>query len=122
MAKVIGVVGSRRRNEPDDLMKVWEAFENVYEPGDSVCSGLCPKGADAFIAIIADELGLPEDKRIWFPADWKRYGKGAAFIRNTDIAKTSDVLIACMATGSNGTKDTVRQFKQFHPDGELIIV
>ena len=124
MSKVIGIIGTRRRDTDEDFKLVYEEFRKIYESGDSICSGLCPQGGDRFAVIIADRLGLPEDKCIWFKPDWEKYGKAAGFIRNTDIARESDVLIACVAYNrSGGTEDTIKKFLRFgKTDSDVILV
>jgi hypothetical protein len=121
--KIIGIVGSRRRDEPADFKAVWIAFLKIYEQGDKIVSGGCPKGGDRFAEIIARILGLTIENGglILFPADWKTHGKRAGFIRNTDIAQTGDVIIACVAPDrTGGTEDTLRKARTFHKD--IIIV
>jgi hypothetical protein len=126
--KTVGVVGTRERDTQEDFDVVWNEWKKWYDPGDSICSGLCKKGGDRFAVIIADRLGLPKDKIIWHKAIWRRNGKYipyAGFERNTDIAKDSDVLIACVRPDRNGgTEDTIRKWIKFHPDTleKLIIV
>lgn len=117
--KTIGIVGTRRRDSIDDLEKVAEAFLGVYEDGDVICSGLCPKGGDRFAVILSKAGNIPTK---WFPADWKKYGKSAGFIRNTDIARESDVLIACVSEDrTGGTEDTIRKYLAFGKD-KLVLV
>ena len=113
--KHIGVVGSRRRNSNTDYKIVTDKFFEVYEPGDVIVSGHCSKGADSFAEMIANCSHIPI---ILYPANWKEYGRAAGFIRNTDIANKSDVLIACVAHDrKGGTEDTIKKFK-----GELHLV
>ena len=52
--KRIGIVGSRRRNSPEDFLLVQEAFCQIYEEGDIIVSGGCPKGGDAFAMLLMD--------------------------------------------------------------------
>ena len=52
--KYIGIVGSRRRNSPEDFLVVQEAFCQIYEEGDVIVSGGCPKGGDSFAITLAD--------------------------------------------------------------------
>jgi hypothetical protein len=105
---IIGIVGSRRRNNVKDYSAVKEAFFKIYKPGDSICSGGCPLGADKFAEIIAETYQIPI---IIYPAEWDLYGRGAGFIRNTTIAETSDHLIACVAEDrTGGTEDTIRKY------------
>lgn len=119
MAKVIGIIGTRRRDTDLDLKKVNDAFLKVYEEGDQICSGLCPKGADRFAVILAS---LYKSPTIWHPAEWDKYGRGAGFKRNTYIARDSDVLIVCVAEDrTGGTEDTIRKFIKMGKT-ELILV
>lgn len=108
MPKVIGIVGSRRRDSEADLKKVNDAFLKVYEEGDTICSGLCPEGADRFAVILAS---LYKTLTRWYPAEWNKYGRSAGFIRNTSIARDSDILIACVAPDrTGGTEDTIKKY------------
>lgn len=108
MAKVIGIVGSRRRDTNEDLGLVATVFNRIYQPGDSIVSGGCPQGGDRFAEIIAAKQNIYI--KIW-PANWKKYGKVAGFKRNTDIARDADVLIACVAPNrTGGTEDTIRKY------------
>ena len=74
--KTIGIVGSRRRNGTLDFEKIHSCLLTNYKKGDTICSGLCPKGADFFAVKIAKELKC---KTLWLPPEWKKYGK-ARFI------------------------------------------
>lgn len=107
--KKIGIVGTRRRDSQEAYSKVEQKFLEIYEEGDWLVSGGCPKGGDRFAEIIAKKFGVPI---IIFYPDWKRYGRGAGIVRNTDIAKESDVIIACLARTPGGADDTVEKFEQ----------
>lgn len=120
MSKIIGIIGTRQRDSQKDFEMVREAFLDIYEEGDAICSGLCPQGGDRFAVILADEY---KTQTIWFPAEWDIFGKSAGFKRNTDIAKRSDVLIACVADDRRGgTEDTIRKFRKFKGDEGIIVV
>lgn len=137
--KTIGIIGTRRRDGEDDYFGVWKAFRNIYVIGDSICSGLCREGGDRFAVLIADRVRLPDDKRIWHPADWgnldvpnarirrNKYGKlynaNAGFDRDGLVARDSDVIIACVAPDRRGgTEDTIRKFLATKPRENLILV
>lgn len=108
MSKVIGIIGSRRRNYTSDYLLVKEAFEKVYEDGDTIVSGGCPQGGDHFAETIASSKNIPIKIH---PAQWNKHGRAAGFIRNTEIARDSDVLIACVAEDrKSGTENTIRKF------------
>uniref|UniRef100_A0A6M3LJU2 DNA recombination-mediator protein A n=1 Tax=viral metagenome TaxID=1070528 RepID=A0A6M3LJU2_9ZZZZ len=106
--KKIGIVGSRRRNNKVDFMKVARALSKIYEKEDQLVSGGCLKGGDNFTEVIAKEKGIPIT--IYYP-NWKENGTAAGFIRNTEIANNSDILIACVAKDrKGGTEDTIEKF------------
>ena len=118
--KIIGIIGTRRRDEKSDYQLVSEAFWKIYEEGDIICSGGCGAGGDKFAKWIHEGFAIPY---LEFPAQWEKYGKSAGFKRNTDIAKFSTVLIACVSPErTGGTEDTIKKFKKFNPNGEVILV
>lgn len=118
--KKIGIIGSRRRNSIQDYAEIKNHFLNTLSPkGDTIISGGCPKGGDRFAEILAKTYSIPITI---YKANWKKYGKSAGFIRNTDIAKESDILIACVAPDrTGGTENTIKKFKKFHPDGKIYL-
>jgi hypothetical protein len=104
----IGIVGSRRRNSIEDYKLVEKKFLEVFKLGDWIVSGGCPSGADAMAEKIAKDNGIPI--LIFYP-NWSKFKKAAGIIRNTDIAKNSDILIACVAADrTGGTEDTIKKF------------
>jgi hypothetical protein len=115
--KIIGIIGTRRRDSNADYLKVKEAFLKVYEDGDEIVSGGCPKGGDRFAELIAKTLQVPI--KIYY-AQWNKFGKSAGFKRNTEIAIEADVLIACVAEDrTGGTEDTIVKFGD---KGSVILV
>jgi hypothetical protein len=62
------------------------------------------QGADYLGERYAKERGY---NLILFPADWKKYGKAAGPIRNTQMAENSDSLIAFWDGKSRGTKHMI---------------
>ncbi|MFA5396862.1 MAG: hypothetical protein WC346_12715 [Methanogenium sp.] len=118
--KTIGIIGTRRKDDEEHFLKVEETFLYLYRIGDTICSGLCPKGADRFAVILAEKY---KTKTLWFPANWKKYGKIAGFVRNTDIAKNSDILIALVADDrTGGTEDTIRKFIEFKGGSKYLVI
>ena len=118
--KIIGIIGTRRRDRHKDYEVVEKEFFEVYEEGDWICSGGCPKGGDRFAEKIAKRYGIPI---IIFYPNWKKHGKGAGIIRNTYIAITSCELIACVAEDrTGGTEDTIKKFGKYNPGVKVRLV
>jgi len=121
--KIIGVIGTRKRNTSEAYKKVKDKFLELYEDGDWICSGGCKKGADRFADMISEEEGIP---MLRFPPAYKRYGRGAPFIRNTLIAEHSTIIVACIINPEDGidlvlerdkggTEDTLKKYMK-HKD------
>jgi len=114
--KRIIIIGSRRRDSHRDFICTKCVFLTIYKKGDIIVSGGCPKGGDRFAEILANTYNIPKSI---FKANWK-LGRHAGFLRNTNIAKYGDVLIACVAKDrTGGTEDTIKKFKKFHPKGKI---
>jgi len=86
--------------------------EEHYKTLKLVCSELLSNYSDITIvsgtASGADSLGerfATENnyELVKFPADWKRHGKSAGYIRNTEMAEYADMLIAFWDGSSKGT-------------------
>jgi hypothetical protein len=119
---IIGIIGSRRRNSQSDKILIEQVLLKIMQDDKdiTVCSGGCPKGGDLFAEQLAVKYRLP---MILHRADWNGKGRTAGFIRNTLIAESSDILIACASTDrTGGTEDTIKKFKKMKPFGEVILV
>lgn len=79
-----------------------------------VVSGGC-RGPDSYGEIWAKEKGIPVKR---FPAEWERYGKKAGFLRNVDMAKYAEALIAFWDDESKGT---LHMIKEAHSRGLKVI-
>ena len=64
----------------------------------------CAKGADKVGEKYAEVNNISIKK---FPADWNKYGKGAGYRRNNEMADYADVLIAFWNGESKGTKNMI---------------
>lgn len=113
MSRIIGVVGSRRRNTKEDFDACDKAISDNLRRGekrgdrDQLVSGGCHLGADRFAEIIAKRDGLSITIHY---ADWEGTGRGAGFVRNGLIARDCDILIALPAPDrTGGTEDTIRK-------------
>ena len=74
-----------------------------WELIDSVISGGA-RGADTLGAAWADENHFPVHV---YPADWDTHGKIAGFLRNEDMARAGDILVAFWDGYSRGTTNMV---------------
>jgi hypothetical protein len=117
----IGMVGTRKRDSIDDISLAIVEFHKIQDPYKTtvMVSGLCPKGGDRFATVIYRKL---KTMKLWFPAEWS-IGRHAGFVRNTEIARWSDDLIAVVSPDrKGGTEDTVKKFTRFHGHDRLVIV
>lgn len=112
-------------------MIVRNEVSKIWKPGDRIVSGGCPKGADRFAEILAEELGIRESMIIFYPdlslmdPDKPRrfeYGR-VCKLRNTSIARTSTTLLALPHVDrKGGTEDTISKFARFHPTSPLLLL
>lgn len=108
--KVI-VAGGRDFTDADLMVREVHklALAGHIKDDSSLVCGMA-RGADmTAYRVWRDIFDLPINK---FPADWDAEPRRAGFIRNTEMAKYADVLIAFWDGKSKGTKhmiDTMRQ-------------
>ena len=106
MIKVI-IAGGRDFQDWNKLVDVCDrAFINHNEI--EIVSG-CANGADKLGERYANERGH-QIKR--FPADWDKYGKGAGYRRNAEMANYAGALIAFWDGLSRGTAHMINLAKE----------
>lgn len=111
----VGIVGSRE-------FKNYELFSDIMKQYLSdiswVVSGGAP-GADSLA-----EKWAKENKKMLtiYPADWLNLGKKAGYVRNTDIVKNSDMIIAFWDGKSKGTKHTIGLAQKMGKECKIINV
>jgi hypothetical protein len=106
--KVIGVIGTRKRDTSAAFKKIKEKFFEIYEEGDWICSGGCPKGGDRCAEQIAKSDGIPI--LTFYPA-YKRFRGGAPIIRNGPVVEQCDVIIACVMKPEEGIDEVLKREK-----------
>lgn len=104
----LGVVGSRTFNDYNLLKDIINNINSTFKIECIVSGGA--NGADKLGEKYAIEYNIPTE--IYLP-DWKKYGKKAGFIRNEDIVKNSDRIIAFWDGKSKGTKNTINLCKKY---------
>lgn len=74
-------------------------------PDDATVVSGGAKGIDTIAVASAKERGL---ETVEFPAEWDKYGKGAGFRRNKQIALRADECLVFWDGASPGTKNFIR--------------
>lgn len=75
------------------------------------------RGADTLGEQYAKEHGYQVN---YFPADWNRLGKSAGYIRNTEMAKNADALVAFWDSHSLGTKHMIATAERLGLDVRVV--
>src|SRR5436190_907473 len=99
------VAGSTRVT---DAALVARAIASAPWDVTEVVSG-CARGVDTLGEAWAEAHGVPVTR---FPADWRRYGKGAGPVRNRQMARYADALVAVFNGTSAGTANMIAQARQ----------
>jgi hypothetical protein len=107
MQKVI-VEGGRDFRDYERMSEILKDYLFHLEGGDPDCNVEIVSGG----AWGADKLGEKFAKANLlglsvFPADWKKHGKSAGYLRNSEMADYADMLIAFWDGKSKGTKHMI---------------
>lgn len=63
--------------------------------------------------LLAEKYAQEKDLNLKiFPADWDKHGKSAGFIRNNEMIKEADILVAFWDGQSKGTKHAIDSAKK----------
>lgn len=114
----LGIVGSRNFT---DWKRFIREIMRLFPPGptiDLIVTGGAA-GADTLAELFADRYHIPA--HIIKP-DWKKYGKSAGMIRNGEIVKGSDIIVAFWDGTSRGTQDTINKAKVFKKTTLIVYV
>lgn len=102
----VAIVGYREFNDYPFLKnKLDELKLNI----DTVVSGGA-KGVDTLAERYAKEKGYAT---LIFRPDYLKHGRRAPLIRNTDIVKESDIVVAFLSKLSRGTYDAINKAKKY---------
>ena len=103
----LAVVGSRTFNDYDLLKSKLDAIHQ-RKPITLIVSGGA-KGTDSLSEKWAKENNV---ETLIFIPDWEKYGKKAGFLRNEDIIKNADAVVACWDGVSKGTLSSINLAKK----------
>lgn len=93
------IAGSRNFNDYEMLARTVDEFLAGRQDKVTIFCGKA-RGADTLGERYASERGYAIR---YFPADWRRYGRGAGCVRNEEMAKSADALLAFWDGSSRGT-------------------
>ena len=111
--KVI-IAGNRTFN---DRQLLFDTMDNLDIEIDEVVCGEA-RGADTLGKIWAKSKGIPVKS---FPAEWDKFGRMAGPIRNRDMGKYADYLVAFWDGESVGTKDMIFYMQQIGKHEKVVI-
>lgn len=95
----VAIVGSREGFGYLDIAK----YVKTLPPGTVIVSGGA-RGVDSFARQAATFFNL---FYIEYPADWDAFGRMAGFLRNEEIVKYADKVVAFWDGSSKGTKHSI---------------
>ena len=105
----IAVVGSRTFEDYDKMKSILDVFVGIHLEKDICIVSGGAKGADSLGEEYARKNNL---EFLCFMPEWGKYGKVAAFLRNKDIVKASDRVVAFWNGKSAGTKHTLDEARR----------
>lgn len=100
---ISGSRGFKNLHKIDYIIKTRISSNSIIVHGGAV-------GVDQRAEEVAKSIGI--ETEIWKP-DWKKYGRAAGPIRNREMVRTCDCLIAFWDGNSKGTKSTIDAAKEF---------
>lgn len=98
----IAVVGSRAFRNKLLVDTGMEHIAKKYPKAVIITGGAA--GVDTWVEHAAYRLGLTVEV---YPADWQKYGNRAGAVRNREMVKAADVILAFWDGSSKGTKITI---------------
>jgi len=94
----LAIVGSRSFTD----YELFKTFMKDFEPSEIISGGAI--GVDSLATQYAIEFNIP---LIEFKPDYGTYGSKAPFVRNLEIVKASDFILAIWDGKSKGTRNSV---------------
>jgi hypothetical protein len=111
----LAIIGSRGYNNYEQV----SAILNEYKSQVVLVISGGAKGADT----LGEKWALENNiETLIFPADWDKYGKRAGYIRNEDIVKNCDFVIAFWDGKSKGTANSIALANKYNKPIKIINV
>lgn|SRR5574341_1622230 len=101
------IAGSRGIKDYYIVSTILDNFPDKHQITEVILGGA--RGVDQLAEIWANENNIPT--RV-FKANWKEYKKSAGVIRNKEMAKNADMLIAIWDGESKGTANMIKVAKE----------
>ena len=111
------IAGSRNFTDYAFLCNKCDTLFKNKRPTSILCGKA--RGADMLGAKYAESRCIQVD---YYPADWDVYGKRAGYIRNEEMAKNADALIAFWDGKSKGTKHMIDLADKYHLEKRVIMI
>jgi hypothetical protein len=109
----IAIIGSRDFNNYKLVIETLESYKSKIS---LVVSGAA-KGADS----LGEKWAIDNNiQTLIFPADWEKHGKRAGFIRNEDIIKNCDGVIAFWNGESKGTAHSLSLAEKYKKPVKIV--
>ena len=109
----LAIIGSRTFDNYNLLIETLEPYKSKIT---LVVSGAA-KGADS----LGEKWAIQNNiETLIFSADWEKHGKKAGFIRNEDIIKNCDCVIAFWDGESKGTKHSLLLCEKYNKPYKII--
>ena len=114
MFTIVAVVGSRTFNDYPLLCETLDAFLAQFDKVALISGGA--RGADQ----LAERYALEHSILIQvLKPDWS-VGRHAGLLRNADIVKACDHMVAFQRENSRGTANSIERFLASKPNGQLL--
>lgn len=120
---VVAIVGTRSFLDgamfgDDKRCEVVDAAlsDHNIEPGRVISGGA--SGADYCAEVWAEARDVP---MTIFPAQWDQYGNKAGPLRNDEVVKAADVVVAFWNGSSSGTQDTISKARS-EGDTKVVVI
>lgn len=104
LTRKCAIVGSRTFNDYDKLCSVLDWIKSYMGYSFDVIISGGAKGADSLAEQYAKDNNITLSVH---PANWKKYGKRAGFLRNKEIIKNTEICVAFWNGISKGTADDI---------------